>query len=206
MFISVAPECFVNTSNTGKQVGYNKSMGTIAVDIVGFAFNPAIREPVILLKRAGELEPIKSLVPIAMGNVEAQAILSNLQGFEPPRPMTHDLMSNILSTISAEVQRIDIHSFHDGTFFAAITLTQHNVTFTMDARPSDAMALAVRTGTQIYMDQDVFNMASVETSALTHGQNTDGTDGDDYTHPTVQRIYNQIHNFADTVEPSDFKV
>jgi len=76
----------------------------------------------------------------------------------------------------------------------------------LDARPSDAMALAVRTGAPIYMDQDVFNMTSIETYALTHGRGIDGAEGDEYTHPTIQRIYNQIHNFADTVEPSDFKV
>ncbi|MCL2437776.1 MAG: bifunctional nuclease family protein [Coriobacteriia bacterium] len=176
-------------------------MDSIAVDIAGFAYNALNREPVILLKRKGELEPIKSLVPIAVGPVEAQAIVSALQGFEPPRPMTHDLMNNILSTLHADVRRVDVHSFHEGTFLAAITLVQNGVTFIVDARPSDALALAVRCGAPIYLDQDVFNASSIETKSMTQPN-----PADDAQHPSIQEIYNQIHNFAENVQPSDFKI
>jgi len=177
-------------------------MESIAVDIAGFAFNPMSREPVMLLKRKGEREPIKSLVPIAMGPTEAQAIISALQGYEPPRPMTHDLMNNLMSTLHASVQRVDVHSFHDGAFIAALTVVQNDVTFIVDARPSDGIALAVRCGAPIYLDQDVFNVASVETNALTAASQI----REDLSHPTMQKIMDQIHNFAENVQPSDFKV
>jgi len=188
-------------------------MDSIAVDIVGFAFNPFSREPVMLLKRSGEAEPIKTLVPIAMGPTEAQAIITALQGHEPPRPMTHDLMDNILSTLHTRVICVDVHSFHEGTFFASITLEQNGVTFIVDSRPSDAIALAVRTGAHIYLDQDVFNASSIETTALTHGRDDyydQGNAGygaaDDLTHPAMREVLDQIHNFAETVQPSDFKL
>jgi len=181
---------------------YNRCMDSVAVDIAGFAFNPVSREPVMLLKRKGEREPIKSLVPIAMGPTEAQAIISALQGYEPPRPMTHDLAANIMSTLHARVQRVDVHSFHEGTFFAALTLLQNDVTFVVDSRPSDAIALAVRCGAPIFLDGDVFNASSVETSALS--QVSRG--GDDLSHPALQNVLDQIHNFAENVQPSDFKV
>ena len=188
---------------------YNRVMNTIAVDIAGFAFNPLSREPVMLLKRKGEIDPIKSLVPIVMGPPEAQAIVSALQGYEPPRPMTHDLLANVIATLHADVVRIDIHNFHEGTFFAAVTLAHNGVTFVVDARPSDAIALSVRTGAPIFMDQDVFNAASVETAALSQGGSDAGgemVDVEDLDHPTMQKILDQIHNFAETVQPSDFKV
>ena len=166
----------------------------------------------MLLKRKGEMDPIKSLVPIVMGPPEAQAIIAALQGYEPPRPMTHDLLSNIIATLHADVVRIDIHNFHEGTFFAAITLAHNGVTFVVDARPSDAVALAVRTSAPLFMDTDVFNAASVETAALTQGGASGSGDSssmamaEDLDHPTMRKILDQIHNFAETVQPSDFKV
>ena len=213
-------------------------MNSIAVDIAGFAFNPLSREPVMLLKRADEIEPIKSLVPIIMGPPEAQSIISALQGYEPPRPMTHDLLANIIATLHADVVRVDVHNFHEGTFFAAVTLAQNGVTFVVDARPSDAMALAIRANAPLYMDSDVFNAASVETAALSGGTAADDSprkmrdatgfgstgfssgaglgqtgfgidpsivDGADLSHPSMQNVLDQIHNFAENVQPSDFK-
>ena len=181
---------------------YNRVMNSVAVDIIGFAYNPVNREPVILLKRKDEMEPIKTLVPIVMGPAEAQSIISALQGYEHPRPMTHDLSCNIMSTLQAELLRVDVHNFHEGTFFAALTIVQNGVTFIVDARPSDAIALAVRTGAPIYLDQDVFNASSVETSALS----PQPMEGNDLTHPTMQEVLNKIHNFAENVQPSDFKI
>ena len=180
---------------------YNEDMDSIAVDIAGFAYNSLNREPVILLKRKEETEPIKSMVPIAVGPAEAQAVVSALQGHEPPRPMTHDLMANLMTTLRAEVKRVDVHSFHEGTFLAAITLDQDGITFIVDARPSDALALAVRCAAPIYLDRDVFNASSIETKAMTPLQHND-----DLAHSSLQELYHQIHNFANSVQPSDFKI
>ncbi|MCL2526162.1 MAG: bifunctional nuclease family protein [Coriobacteriia bacterium] len=189
-------------------------MGTIAVDIAGFAYNPFSREPVILLKRKGEAEPIKSLVPIAMGPNEATAIISALQGYEPPRPMTHDLATNLMATLQARLLRVDVHNFHEGTFYAALTMSQHGVSFVVDSRPSDAIALAVRCGAPIYLDQDVFNASSVETAAMSDARDVrvgaggggEVLDDEDLVHPSMRKVMDQIHNFAEYVQPSDFKM
>ena len=177
------------------------TMDAIAINIAGFAFNPITREPVILLKRAGEPDPVKRLVPIVMGASEAHAIITALQGSEPPRPMTHDLMASIMTTLQGEAQRVDIHSFRDGTYFATLTIMQNGVTFMLDTRPSDAIALAVRCGTPLFMNEKVFDATSVETNVVSQqvGPNVDASS------PQAAQILNAIHNFAENVQPSDFK-
>jgi bifunctional DNase/RNase len=100
--------------------------------------------------------------------------------------------------------RVDVHNFKEGTFFAALTIVQNGVTFIVDARPSDAFALAVRRGAPIYLDQDVFNASSVETRALS--PHTHPHEGDSLSHPAMQKVLHQIQNFAENVQPSDFKL
>ena len=161
----------------------------------------------MLLKRAGEPDPAQRLVPIVMGTAEAHAIIGALQGLEQPRPLTHDLMANIMTTLQADLQRVDIHSFNDGTFFAALTLVQNGVSFVVDARPSDAVALAVRRGAPVFMDEGVFDETSVETNVMSQpvmpGQTGPVLDA---SHPQVAQILTEIHNFAETVQPGDFKL
>ena len=180
-----------------------KHMNSIAVDIVGFALNPATQEPVMLLKRKGEKEPVKSVVPIAVGQAEAHAIITALQGVEPQRPMTHDLMTNIMMTLHASIERVDIHSYYDETFHAALTMVQNGVTFIVDARPSDAVALAVRQKVPIYLDQDVFNASSIETSAMSGRPDDMSIDKRD---SRMEKVLTQIHNFSEHVQPDDFKL
>jgi len=162
----------------------------------------------MLLKRKGELHPIKSLVPIAVGVGEARSIISALQGFDPQRPMTHDLCTNIMTTLHATLKRVDIHSFHDETFFAALTLVQNGVTFIVDARPSDAVALAVRQNVPIYLDQDVFNASSVETTvmSITRHAGMQQAEMCQSASPATKETLTQIQNFSKHVQPSDFKV
>jgi bifunctional DNase/RNase len=170
----------------------------VQIEIAAIAFDPRNHQPMLLLKRAGEADPAKRLVPIALGLVEARALVFALQGVELPRPQTHDLMANVLTTLQAQVERVEIHSFDesDGTFYASLTLAQHGVTFIIDARPSDAIALAVRKGAPVFIDDAVYDSTSVETNVVTHA-GVPGSESND-------RIIAQIRDFAENVQPSDF--
>jgi len=172
----------------------------ISVNIAGFAVNPMSKEPVMLLKRSEEPDPPTRLVPVTLGPVEAHAILSVLQGAEHPRPMTHDLMTNIMTTLQAELRRVDIHSFNEGTFFASLVFVQNGVTFVVDSRPSDAVALAVRRGAPVFIDEAVFEATSVETNVVTVHI---GGGGDP---EKAAQILTDIHNFAENVQPGDFSL
>ena len=101
------------------------------------------------------------LIPIWIGVNEGNAIGLKLQGEQLPRPMTHDLISNILGALSIKVEKIIVTDLRDGTYYASITLTNGTKRLEIDARPSDAMALAVRTSTPIYVDEKVLKKCPV---------------------------------------------
>lgn len=101
-------------------------------------------------------------LPIFIGVAEAQAIALHLNNVHPPRPMTHDLMTSILDLFNAELERVLIHSLQDGTFFAQLVLNCESVIKEVDARPSDAIALALRTGSSIYVDDKVMAEAAID--------------------------------------------
>jgi len=96
------------------------------------------------------------LVPIWIGIFEGGAIAAELTGQEPPRPMTHDLVSNILKTTHITMERIVITDLRDNTYFAEIHLRNNGDTIVVDARPSDALALAVRTHCPMFVSETVF--------------------------------------------------
>lgn len=105
-------------------------------------------------------------LPISVGPFEAQAIAMAVQGVEPPRPMTHDLLKNVLDTLKAKVSRIlidDLRAAEDGsgTFYAQISLAVGEDEVEVDSRPSDAIALAVRTGAPVYALERVLVAAGV---------------------------------------------
>jgi bifunctional DNase/RNase len=97
------------------------------------------------------------LVPIWIGIFEGGAIAAELTGQEPPRPMTHDLMANILKNAHISMDKVVITDLRDNTYFAEIYLRNNGCTTVIDARPSDALALAVRTHCPMYVSEVVFN-------------------------------------------------
>jgi len=101
------------------------------------------------------------LLVIGIGPLEASAIAMELQGIVPPRPMTHDLLKNVLDTFSLSVERIVITDLRDNTFFATIRLKSPTEAVDVDSRPSDAIALAVRTGAPIYCEESVLEAAGI---------------------------------------------
>ena len=129
----------------------------IEMNLVGVRVELPGNQPIVLLKeRDGE-----RYLPIWIGTGEATAIAFALQGVVTARPMTHDLMRDMLNELAVAVQRILITELRDGTFYATIELARNGSSFEISARPSDAIALAVRVGVPIFAHQDVLEEASI---------------------------------------------
>jgi len=101
-------------------------------------------------------------LPIVVGNTEAQAIALQLENVSPPRPLTHDLIKNLLESIEAKISRVVVSDLRENTYFAVIGLKLNGSDSDIDARPSDAIALALRMNAPIFVAEDVMERASVE--------------------------------------------
>jgi bifunctional DNase/RNase len=112
---------------------------------------------VVVLREADS----RRYLPIWIGPFEADAIALALQGHEPQRPMTHDLLKSVFGELGAAISHILVSDIHDSTFYARIVVEQGSHTIEIDARPSDAIALAVRTDVPIYVEQHVLDQAGV---------------------------------------------
>ena len=132
-------------------------MEKIQVDILGLSSSPSAGGAYALLLK--ESYGVRRL-PIIIGSFEAQSIALEIEGIKPPRPLTHDLMKNLVDDLGATVQEILIDELRDNTFYAKIILEVSTLTNTIDARPSDAIALVVRTGATIYVAEEVMRAAS----------------------------------------------
>jgi uncharacterized protein len=129
----------------------------IEMELTGVRVELPTNQPIVLLReREGE-----RYLPIWIGAAEAAAIALSLQGIATPRPMTHDLLKNILDDLSVEVRRIVVTELRDSTFYATIELQRRDESFEVSSRPSDAIALAVRTSTPIFASEDVLSEASI---------------------------------------------
>jgi uncharacterized protein len=100
-------------------------------------------------------------LPIIIGAFEAQSIALEMEGIKPPRPLTHDLMKNIIDTFGVSLQDVFINELRDGTFYAKITIEGVSENQEVDSRPSDAIALAVRYGVPIFVAEEVLNEAGI---------------------------------------------
>jgi uncharacterized protein len=129
----------------------------IEMNVAGIALDASTRVPIVLLKDATE----RRALPIWIGQNEAKAILSVLEHQKPPRPMTHDLMGNCFNALDITLEKVIIHSLEDSTFYAVLTLKQGETTKQMDARPSDAIALALRMDAPIWVMEEVVADASI---------------------------------------------
>ncbi|MDP2232786.1 MAG: bifunctional nuclease family protein [Actinomycetota bacterium] len=161
----------------------------IHVRIASLSMDSVSNQPVILLRPVEEPEGEGRILPIWIGHPEATSILLALQGVEPPRPMTHDLLAGVLQAVNYVVDRVEITRLEEGTFFAALVLRGDERTVTIDARPSDSIALAVRTGSPIFVAEEVLDAAAVaETSQVDEEAEVE-----------------QFREFLDHVDPSDFQ-
>lgn len=132
-------------------------MNKVQVEILGLSASPSAGGAYALLLK--ETYGVRRL-PIIIGSFEAQSIALELEGIKPPRPLTHDLIKNFIDNLGVIVIEILINELRDNTFFAKIKFEASTMTNEIDARPSDAIAIAVRTGASIYVSEDVMKVAA----------------------------------------------
>lgn len=155
--------------------------------MVGVRVEMPSNNPIVLLReRDGG-----RYLPIWVGAVEATAIAYAQQGIVPPRPLTHDLMRDIIGSLGAEVTEVRITALEDGVFYASLVFADGNE---VSARPSDAIALALRTGSAIVGAEDVLDVAGI-----------DLPDEEDDTASAEEEVQ-QFREFLDHVSPEDFGV
>ena len=123
----------------------------IEMKVFGLAIDPITNTPIVILKDLDE----KKAIPIWIGLFEASAIATELEKISFSRPMTHDLVSQMLKTLHVEISQIVINDLKNNTFFAVIHLLRDGKTITVDSRPSDAIALALRANATIFVDEKV---------------------------------------------------
>lgn len=126
-----------------------------AVDVVGVRVEMPSNQPIVLLKEIGG----DRYLPIWVGAVEATAIAFAQQGVQPPRPLTHDLMKDLITALGRNVDSVHLTELKDGVFYSLINL---NESVSLSARPSDAIALALRTGSPILASEELLAEAGIE--------------------------------------------
>ena len=147
--------------------------------------------PILLLQ---EVQGSRRTLPIYIGPAEAQAIAFAQQGVDTPRPMTHDLMKDLLDEVGAHVERVVITELRDRTFFAEIHLVSAGRRHVVSARPSDAVALAVRVDTTIYAEEALLDAEGVLLPA------------DDESEPgEADELVSEFRQFIEGVRPEDFE-
>ena len=125
----------------------------IEMKVSGLTMDPITNTPIVILKDLEE----KRAIPIWIGIFEASAIATEIEKITFSRPMTHDLLNEILKLLKAEVIRVEIHDLRTNTFFANLHLRLHGEPIVVDARPSDAIAIALRAGAPIFVEDRVID-------------------------------------------------
>jgi bifunctional DNase/RNase len=125
------------------------------MQISGLMVDPVTNMPIVILKD----EDNRHVLPIWVGVFEANAIALRVEEIIPPRPMTHDLLHDLLSTLGAEVRRVVVSDLRDNTYYAIVELQMGDVKYSIDARPSDALALALRADAPVFVEESVLKLA-----------------------------------------------
>jgi len=183
-----------------------KRPDSIAMSVGGITLDPATKAPIVVLRDAEE----KLHLPIWIGLLEASAIASELEGVRPQRPMTHDLLRSTIGSLGGEVVAVEITDLRENTFYARIVVRAADGTVELDARPSDAIALALRTRTKILVARQVIEQSSVVadpsgTEAESAGAELEegGASGDDLDLSNVSP--DQWADILEKMAPDDFK-
>jgi uncharacterized protein len=129
----------------------------IEMKVAGIALDAVTRSPIVLLKDSSE----RRALPIFIGQDQARAIISALDNQQNPRPLTHDLIVNIFDTWEMDLEKVLIHALRDNTFYAILCLNKDGVKKEIDCRPSDAIAIAIRTDSPIWVLEEVVADASI---------------------------------------------
>jgi uncharacterized protein len=153
--------------------------------IYGVSFDMVGKQPIVLLKAVES----NKFLPIWIGHPEAAAIMMKLQGASPSRPMTHDLLVDVLGELDVECTRVSVTELRESTYYASISLRAGGRDLEIDSRPSDALALAVRSGAPIFAADEV-----IAESAIEFEHDVEDT----------EEVVEKFKDFLDTVKPDDF--
>ena len=160
----------------------------VEMELLDVRVEPPTNVPVVLLR-----DPASGRVlPIYIGGAEAQSIVLAMKRYETPRPMTHDLFKNVLDELAVAVERVVVTELRDKTFYAELHLVQGERRTTVSARPSDAIALAVRCAVPIFADDGVLEVAAFDPAA--EGEAAEADDG----------VLSEFRKFIEQVKPEDF--
>ena len=154
----------------------------ISVEVSSIRLEEETETPIMLLQKPNT----NQVLPIWIGTIEAVSIAYAQEGFVHPRPQTHDLLLNIIDSLNAKILEVSITDIHDKTYFAEIKLSTHEGELTLSSRPSDAIALALRSSAEIFVENSVFNDNYIEI------YDEDKIDIDEFS------------QFIDNVSPEDF--
>jgi hypothetical protein len=154
------------------------------MEVVGVRVELPTNTPILLLR---ERDGTRYL-PIWIGTPEATAIALALEGIETVRPLTHDLMKTLLDVLGADIERVDVTSLDEGTFFADLVIESDGEEVTISSRPSDAIALATRAGAPVFASRELLDEAGIEIH-------------DDTEEAEIERF----REFLDDVTPEDFE-
>jgi bifunctional DNase/RNase len=147
----------------------------IQVEILGLSASPSAGGAYALLLK--EIYGIRRL-PIIIGQFEAQSIALEMEGIKPPRPLTHDLLKSVIDNLGGTISEIIIDELKENTFYAKIRLEISSMTNEIDARPSDAIALAVRCGSPLFVSEEVMKIASFVPSTEDSDEDFQGKPGE----------------------------
>lgn len=162
----------------------------IEMELVGVRVELPSNSPIVLLREQGGQQ---RLLPIFIGGAEAKAIALALEDVVPPRPMTHDLIKDMLSTVGITAGQVVISDLRNKTFFAELHLTGPSGDHVVSSRPSDAIALAARTAAPIFAAENVLDEAGYVEQPETSEE------------PEQQQVLDEFRDFIDTVSPEDFE-
>jgi bifunctional DNase/RNase len=164
---------------------------TVEMELVGVRVQMPTNTPILLLREASGR---RRVVPIYIGGPEAHAIDLALSGTPTPRPMSHDLMVEVIDSLGATLERVVVTELKGGTFYAELYLRDATGGVqTLSSRPSDAVALAARTGSQIFAEE-----ALIEEAGIEEAEESDDGEGDE------EEMVAELREFLDRVNPEDF--
>jgi len=170
-------------------------MGSVRqVDVVGVRLELPSNQPVLILRD----QQATRYLPLWIGTAEATAISLAIEGVEPPRPLTHDLLANVIVQLGGQLSSVTVSELVEGTFYATIDFLNHD---SISARPSDAVALAVRSQIPVFVAQEVMDFAGMDLAVDDDFENGESGFADD---DMSQEELDKFRAFLDEIEPDDF--
>ncbi|NPB08571.1 MAG: bifunctional nuclease family protein [Aquificae bacterium] len=156
----------------------------VEMQVHGITLDPTTQMPIVVLKGK---EDENAILPIWIGAFEANGIAMKLQGVEPPRPMTYELLKTIITEMGGRVEKVVINDLRESTYFAEIYINQGNNTLVIDSRPSDAINLALRFGAPIFVAQHVLEKSGIP-------------------EPQEDEEKKKLREWLENIKPEDFEI